>query len=74
MNISICNAQLHHTGYNKNICCFFRIANAYTLRCRIANSAGRSQGLHVSGSAQSPACVAPSPVTARSEALIWISG
>jgi hypothetical protein len=25
----------------KNRCCFFRIANANTLRCRIANSAGR---------------------------------
>jgi hypothetical protein len=41
MNISICNAQLHLTGYVENICCFFRIINAYTLHCRIANSAGR---------------------------------
>jgi hypothetical protein len=41
MNISICNAPLHLTGYVKNICRFFRIANAYTLHCRIANSAGR---------------------------------
>jgi hypothetical protein len=41
MNISICNAQHHHTGYVKNIYSFFRITNAYTLRCRIANSAGR---------------------------------
>jgi hypothetical protein len=43
MNISICNAQFHHTGYIKNICCFFRITNAYTLRCRITNSAGRAR-------------------------------
>jgi hypothetical protein len=41
MNISICNAQPRHTGYIKNICCFFRITNAYTLSCRIANSAER---------------------------------
>jgi hypothetical protein len=41
MNIRICNAQLRHTGYKEGICRFFRIANAYTLRCRIANSAGR---------------------------------
>jgi hypothetical protein len=42
MNISICNAQRRHTVYNKSIRCFFRITNAYTLHCRIANSAGRS--------------------------------
>jgi hypothetical protein len=39
--ISICNAQLRHTGYKEGICRFFRITNANTLRCRIANSAGR---------------------------------
>jgi hypothetical protein len=41
MNISICNAQFRHTGYNKISVVFSRIANAYTLRCRITNSAGR---------------------------------
>jgi hypothetical protein len=41
MNIRICNAQHRLTGYKEGLFRFFRIANAYTLHCRIANSAGR---------------------------------